>query len=159
LALLACFGNFEFSGTFSHGICLSFFLFFLSIICNISFEFLASNCSFFTYEGIVDGTSDGSVVSVRRFLQKPSEPGFLKNTFENRNFGNKSLEEKKTTKQTKSLLEDVVLTPDDVANVLRTLDNDKAHGPDGIPVRLLTETASQIAPSLCDCLTNRCVSA
>ena len=48
-----------------------------------------------------------------------------------------------------SLLEDVVLTPDDVANVLRTLDNDKAHGPDGIPARLLTETASQIAPSLC----------
>jgi hypothetical protein len=47
------------------------------------------------------------------------------------------------------LLEDVVLTPDDVANVLRTLDNDKAHSPDGIPARLLTETASQIAPSLC----------
>ncbi|CAB4015058.1 Hypothetical predicted protein, partial [Paramuricea clavata] len=43
---------------------------------------------------------------------------------------------------------DVVLTPDKVANVLRTLDNDKAHGPDGIPARLLTETASQIAPSL-----------
>ena len=39
-----------------------------------------------------------------------------------------------------SLLEDVVLTPDDVANVLRTLANDKAHGPDGIPARLLTET-------------------
>ncbi|CAB4014660.1 Hypothetical predicted protein [Paramuricea clavata] len=49
-----------------------------------------------------------------------------------------------------SLLEDVVLTPNDVANVLRTLDNDKAHGiPDEIPARLLTETASQIAPSLC----------
>ncbi|CAB4026219.1 RNA-directed DNA polymerase from mobile element jockey, partial [Paramuricea clavata] len=44
---------------------------------------------------------------------------------------------------------DVVLTPDDVANVLRTFDNDKAHGPDGIPAHLLTETASQIAPSLC----------
>ncbi|CAB4028882.1 RNA-directed DNA polymerase from mobile element jockey, partial [Paramuricea clavata] len=35
------------------------------------------------------------------------------------------------------------------ANVLRTFDNDKAHGPDGIPAHLLTETASQIAPSLC----------
>jgi hypothetical protein len=53
------------------------------------------------------------------------------------------------------LLEDVVLTPDDVANVLRTLDNDKAHGPDGIPARLLTETESQIAPSLCQLFFNK----
>jgi hypothetical protein len=52
-------------------------------------------------------------------------------------------------------LEDVVLTPDDVANVLRTLDNDKAHGPDGIPARLLTETESQIAPSLCQLFFNK----
>jgi hypothetical protein len=49
-----------------------------------------------------------------------------------------------------TLLEDITLTPDHVAAVLRTLDNDKAHGPDGIPARLLTETASVIAPSLCD---------
>ena len=53
------------------------------------------------------------------------------------------------------MLEDVVLTPDDVANVLRTLDNDKAHGPDGIPARLLTETESQIAPSLCQLFFNK----
>ncbi len=39
---------------------------------------------------------------------------------------------------------------DDVMNVLRTLDNNKAHGPDGIPARLLTETASQISSSLCE---------
>ena len=51
-----------------------------------------------------------------------------------------------------SLLEDVVLTPDDVVNVLRTLDNENAHGPDGIPARLQTETASQIASSLCQLL-------
>ncbi|CAB4020225.1 Hypothetical predicted protein [Paramuricea clavata] len=49
-----------------------------------------------------------------------------------------------------ALLEDITLTPDHVAAVLRTLDNDKAHGPDGIPARLLTETAYLIAPSLCD---------
>ena len=42
------------------------------------------------------------------------------------------------------------LTPDDVTNVLKTLDNNKAHGPDGIPARLLIETASQISPSLCE---------
>ena len=51
---------------------------------------------------------------------------------------------------TTSLLEDTVLTPDHVAAVLRNLDNSKAHGPGGIPARLLTETAYQIAPSLCD---------
>jgi hypothetical protein len=33
---------------------------------------------------------------------------------------------------------------------LRTLDNDKAHGPDGIPARLLTGIVYLIAPSLCD---------
>jgi hypothetical protein len=49
-----------------------------------------------------------------------------------------------------TLLEDITLTPDHVAAVLRTLDNDKAHGSDGIPARLLTETAYLIAPSLCD---------
>ena len=37
-----------------------------------------------------------------------------------------------------------------MTNVLRTLDNNKAHGPDGIPARLLIETASQISPSLCE---------
>ncbi len=47
------------------------------------------------------------------------------------------------------MLDDVVLTPD-VMNVLRTIDNNKAHGPDGIPARLLTETASQISSSLCE---------
>jgi hypothetical protein len=49
-----------------------------------------------------------------------------------------------------TLLDDITLTPDHVAAVLRALDNDKAQGPDGIPSRLLTETADQIAPSLCD---------
>ena len=29
------------------------------------------------------------------------------------------------------------------------LDNEKAQGPDNIPVRLLKETATEIAPSLC----------
>ena len=51
---------------------------------------------------------------------------------------------------TDALLDDVILTPDDVTNVLKTLNNNKAHGPDGIPARLLIETASQISPSLCE---------
>ena len=47
------------------------------------------------------------------------------------------------------VLEDITLTNDEVITVLTNLDNNKAHGPDGIPARLLTETSSQIAPSLC----------
>ncbi|CAB3977248.1 Hypothetical predicted protein [Paramuricea clavata] len=43
---------------------------------------------------------------------------------------------------------------DHVAAVLRTLDNDKAHRPDGIPARLLIEAASVIPPSLCDLFNN-----
>ncbi len=49
-----------------------------------------------------------------------------------------------------TLLDDITLTLDHVAAVLRALDNDKALGPDGIPARLVTETSDQIAPSLCD---------
>ena len=38
---------------------------------------------------------------------------------------------------------------DEVITVLSILNNNKAHGPDGIPACLLTETSSQIAPLLC----------
>ena len=41
------------------------------------------------------------------------------------------------------------MTNDEVITVLTNLNNNKAHGPDGIPARWLTETSSQIAPSLC----------
>ena len=46
-------------------------------------------------------------------------------------------------------LEEITLTNDEVLSVLINLDNKKAQGPDGIPARLLTETAFQITPSLC----------
>ena len=52
-----------------------------------------------------------------------------------------------SNKTTTALLDDVILTPDDVTNVLKTLDNIKPHG---IPARLLVKTASQISPSLCE---------
>ena len=54
-----------------------------------------------------------------------------------------------SNKTNTALLDDVILTPDDVTNVLRTLEI-KPHGPDGIPARLLIETASQISPFLCE---------
>ena len=45
------------------------------------------------------------------------------------------------------VLENITLTNDEVITVLPNLNNNKAHGPDGIPARLLTETSSQITSS------------
>ena len=47
------------------------------------------------------------------------------------------------------VLKNITLTNDEVKTILFNLHDNKAHGPDGIPARLLTETSSQIAPSLC----------
>ena len=55
---------------------------------------------------------------------------------------------------TGAVFNDIILTEETVCSVLKNLDNNKAHGPDEIPARLLTETANQIAPSLCVCLIN-----
>ncbi|CAB4019872.1 Hypothetical predicted protein, partial [Paramuricea clavata] len=46
------------------------------------------------------------------------------------------------------VLQDISLSPCEVAAALRSLDGSKATGPDEIPARLLKETAEQIAPSL-----------
>ena len=54
-------------------------------------------------------------------------------------------------------LTDLSLTNDEVRAVLLSLDVSKATGPDGIPARLLRETADVIAPSLC-CLFNKSLS-
>ncbi|CAB4036479.1 Hypothetical predicted protein, partial [Paramuricea clavata] len=48
-----------------------------------------------------------------------------------------------------SALSELNLCLDDVLVVLQNLDAGRATGPDGIPPRLLKETAHQIAPSLC----------
>ena len=47
------------------------------------------------------------------------------------------------------ILENITLSEDEVLPVIIYRDNNKAQGPDGIPARLLKETAKQIAPSLC----------
>ena len=48
-----------------------------------------------------------------------------------------------------SSISELNLCVDDVLVALLNLDGNKATGPDGIPPRLLKETAHQIAPSLC----------
>ena len=47
------------------------------------------------------------------------------------------------------MLSEIELSEEEVAVVLRNLDQTKAGGPDGIPGRLLKELANEIAPSLC----------
>jgi hypothetical protein len=54
-------------------------------------------------------------------------------------------------------LSDIFQTTEEVLNTLLALDPNKAAGPDGIPPRLLKETAQQIAPSLTE-LFNRSLS-
>ncbi len=46
-------------------------------------------------------------------------------------------------------LSDIDLTVDDIYPLLHSLNEHKATGPDGIPNKILIETAQQIAPSLC----------
>ena len=50
---------------------------------------------------------------------------------------------------TDTIVNNIILSERTVRSVLRNLDNNRAHGPDEIPARLLTETAFKIAPSLC----------
>ena len=46
-------------------------------------------------------------------------------------------------------IEDITLSEEEIVAVMSNLDYNKAQGPDNIPVRLLKETATEIAPSLC----------
>ena len=52
-----------------------------------------------------------------------------------------------------TIMKDITLSEADVFSILHNLDINKAQGPDGIPARLLKETARQIALSL-SCLKN-----
>ena len=49
---------------------------------------------------------------------------------------------------TAAVVTDIQLTEEMVYSILSNLDNNKAHGPDQLPARLLTETSRQITPSL-----------
>ena len=51
--------------------------------------------------------------------------------------------------ETNGILTNIELSEDELLSVLRIPHQNKAQGPDGIPGRLLIETAHQIAPSLC----------
>ena len=54
------------------------------------------------------------------------------------------------------IMTDLIFSEAEVSCVLRSLDSSKATGPDGIPARLLKETADVITHSLCE-LFNRSV--
>ena len=46
-------------------------------------------------------------------------------------------------------IDDITLSEEEIVAVIKNLDTNKAQGPDNIPARLLEETATEIAPSLC----------
>ena len=46
-------------------------------------------------------------------------------------------------------IDDITLSEEEIVAVIKNLDTNKAQGPDNIPARLLKETATEIAPSLC----------
>ncbi len=59
-----------------------------------------------------------------------------------------SFEQKDISHNIIPIIDNVTLSEEDIVAVIKNLDSNKAQGPDGIPVRLLKETAMQIAPSL-----------
>ena len=46
-------------------------------------------------------------------------------------------------------IDNITLSEEEIMDVIINLNNNKAQGPDNIPVRILKETAVQITPSLC----------
>ena len=59
-----------------------------------------------------------------------------------------SFEQKDISHNIIPIIDNVTLSEEDIVAVIKNLDSNKAQGPDGIPVRLLKETAMQFAPSL-----------
>ena len=59
-----------------------------------------------------------------------------------------SVEEDDLSQDDVCVIDNVTLLEEEIVGVINNLDSNKAQGLDGIPVRLLKETAMQIAPSL-----------
>ncbi|CAB3994357.1 Hypothetical predicted protein [Paramuricea clavata] len=93
-----------------------------------------------------------SVNNVREYTENPRDIATLFNRYFVSIFSSDPINivnQQSISETTDTIFNDIVLSEGTVRSVLRNLDNNKAHGPDEIPARLLTETAYQIAPSLC----------
>jgi hypothetical protein len=64
-------------------------------------------------------------------------------------FSRKKANEEDVIESDEPIMTDLTFCEAEVSYVLRSLDSNKATGPDGIPARLLRETADVITPSLC----------
>ena len=88
----------------------------------------------------------------RRFAANPADIAALFNNYFTPIFTiDPNIEDYTTNvrpEESTNIIEDITLLEADVFSVLYNLDVNKAQGPDGIPARLLKETARQIAPSL-----------
>ena len=67
-------------------------------------------------------------------------------------FSRKKANEEDVIESDEPIMTDLTFCEAEVSYVLRSLDSSKATGPDGIPARLLRETADVITPSLCKLL-------
>ena len=59
-----------------------------------------------------------------------------------------SVEERDLSQDVVCIIDNVTLLEEEIVAVIYNLESNKSRGPDGIPVRLLKETAMQIAPPL-----------
>ena len=93
-----------------------------------------------------------SVDNVREYAENPRDIATLFNRYFVSIFPSDPINivnQQPISETTNTISNDIILSEGTARSVLRNLDNNKAHGPDEIPARLLTETAYQIAPSLC----------
>ena len=93
-----------------------------------------------------------SVDNVREYAENPRDIATLFNRYFVSIFSSDPINivnQQSISETTNTIFNDIIFSEGTVRSVLRNLDNNKAHGPDEIPARLLTETAYQIAPSLC----------
>ena len=93
-----------------------------------------------------------SVDNVREYAENPRDIATLFNRYFVSIFSSDPINivnQQSISETTNTIFNDIILSEGTVRSVLSNLDNNKAHGPDEIPARLLTETAYQIALSLC----------
>ena len=87
--------------------------------------------------------------SIRPSATRPAEIANMFNTYFASVFATDNLSDQSEELSTDPFISEVIVSELEIETLLKTLDSNKATGPDEIPARLLKVTASTIAPSLC----------
>ena len=94
-------------------------------------------------------TSGGNTMQ-RTVADNPDSIANMFNQYFASVFSRKKANEEGVMESDEPIMTDLIFSEAEVSCVLRSLDSSKATGPDGIPARLLKETADVITPSLCE---------